>query len=220
MMPSSLKYGIRLPHAAEGARVRCPRAGVQRQAAHVRFVDHAESERPVQRPIPAPVEVVGDDDALGHAGDIRGGGHGERPGCRGGSWPRASARFHVKLPVTAFTYGSRRSLLGIEAVTPLGLPGPVDAVQVAGPRARRRPPARARRPRPVRAGDQGDRQEGREPWGSLKRSSDTAVACRLNTENCVPRRIGGGPEGQGRARQDADVGRSDKRSSSADAPLC
>ena len=97
MMPRSLKYGIFSVTPRKVPGMGDPGRRAHGEASHVRLVDRAEAQGSRQRPVPLPVEIIVDDDALGHARDASG----ERT-------------FQVKFPVTAFTYGSKRSLSGLK----------------------------------------------------------------------------------------------------------
>ena len=105
-----LEVGDLLHHATECARVRDPGGGAESKASHVRLVDRGETERPGKGPVALPVEVVRDDDALGHL--IR-----QIPG---------------EVPRDSFHVGVEEKLVRVEPVALLGLVRPVDPVEVAG----------------------------------------------------------------------------------------
>ena len=116
-------------------------------ALDVHLVDHGVAPAAAHRGVAAPVEGVVDDDA---AGDVRRGvlEVRARRGCPGRSRrpPGSGQVARDRLAV-----GVEQQLVRVEAQPLLGPPRPVDAVAVAGARARRRGARRARCPGSARS---------------------------------------------------------------------
>ncbi|OPZ56968.1 MAG: hypothetical protein BWY88_01284 [Synergistetes bacterium ADurb.Bin520] len=138
-----LEVGDLLHHSQIGPGMLHPRMGTHGEAPHMGFVDDALPQRVIQRPVPLPVEIIVDDDALGHPGGVELGVEGKVP-LRGVGVPaQGPVEPPAEIPRQRLGVGVQEDLVPVEAVAPFRVVGPVNPVLVEGagsdPREKRVP---------------------------------------------------------------------------------